>query len=83
MSNGRLTEKKTPYRDGQNVIRDGRTRQIVYLPPEAKDVPILMKSMVQWINNTDTSCPIVAGIAHYDLLRFILTMMEMDAQRDC
>jgi Fic family protein len=65
MSNGRLTKKKTPYRDGQNVIRDGRTHQIVYLPPEAKDVPALMKSMVTWINRTDAPCPIIAGIAHY------------------
>jgi Fic family protein len=54
------------YRDGQNVIRDGRTGAIVYLPPEAKDVPMLMKELVTWINqNKDVPCPIVAGIAHY------------------
>lgn len=66
MSNGKLTEKKTPYRDGQNVIRDSRTHRIVYLPPEAKDVPILMQHLVQWINHTDVPCAIVAGIAHYE-----------------
>src|SRR5438309_971714 len=55
-----------PYRDGQNVIRDGRTGAIVYLPPEAKDVPALMAELVNWINqNKDIPCPIVAGIAHY------------------
>jgi hypothetical protein len=30
--------KATPYRDGQNVIRDARTGAIVYMPSEAKDV---------------------------------------------
>lgn len=54
------------YRDGQNVIRDGRTGAIVYLPPEAQDVPMLMKELITWINqNKDIPCPIVAGIAHY------------------
>src|SRR6266446_2408388 len=46
-----LTGKKkaTPYRDGQNIIRDGRTGAIVYLPPEAKDVPRLMTDVISWI----------------------------------
>jgi Fic family protein len=59
-------KKQSNYRDGQNVIRDGRTRAIVYLPPEAKDVPKLMIELVHWINqNKDIPCPIVAAIAHY------------------
>lgn len=54
------------FRDGQNVIRDGRTGAIVYLPPEAKDVPVLMSELVQWVNhNKVIPAPIVAGIAHY------------------
>ncbi len=54
------------YRDGQNVIRDGRTGAIVYLPPEAQDVSALMQELVAWINqNKDVPWPIVAGIAHY------------------
>ncbi len=66
MADGRSKVKLTPYRDGQNVIRDGITRAIVYMPPEAKDVPGLMEGMVNWINNSsNTPCPIVAGIAHY------------------
>ena len=56
----------TPYRDGQNVIRDSRTRGIVYMPPEAKDVTPLMKGMIDWIRkNVELPCPIVAGISHY------------------
>jgi Fic family protein len=50
------------------VIRDGRTRKIVYLPPEAKDVPVLMKELVTWIKDSAVETiptPIRAGIAHY------------------
>ena len=58
--------KPTPYRDGQNVIRD-RGGGIVYLPPEATDVPALMHDLVSWIraSETDLPIPVIAGIAHY------------------
>lgn len=36
----------TPYRDGQNVIRDSRSRAIVSMPPEASDLPGLMSGLV-------------------------------------
>ena len=67
MAGGSTKVKPTPYRDAQNVISDSRTRKIVYMPPEAKDVPSLMKSFVAWINNhsNDVPSPIRAGIAHY------------------
>ena len=39
MSDGRTRVSPTPYREGQNVIRDGASGTIVYMPPEAKDVP--------------------------------------------
>lgn len=66
MANGKTNTKPTAYRDGQNVIRDGRTKGIVYMPPEAKDVKNLMTGMVDWINkNIELPCPLIAGIAHY------------------
>ena len=68
MSEGRTKIKPTPYRDGQNVIRDSGSRRIVYMPPEAKDVASLMKALVEWIAAPTTTmlpCPIRAGIAHY------------------
>jgi len=66
MSDGKTKVKPTEYRDGQNVIRDGRTKAIVYMPPEAKDVKGLMAGLVNWIDSrTELPCPIVAGIAHY------------------
>jgi Fic family protein len=66
MANGKTNIKPTEYRSGQNVIKDSRTKAIVYMPPEAKDVPGLTKSMISWINNsTDLPYPIIAGVAHY------------------
>lgn len=61
--------KPTPYRDGQNVIRDSGSGAIVYLPPEAVDVPMLMSGLVGWINaelkGRVIPVPLVAGCAHY------------------
>lgn len=58
--------RPTPYRDGQNVIKDS-AGGLVYLPPEAKDVPGLMRELVSWISaaERDQPVPVVAGIAHY------------------
>ncbi len=69
MAGGRKKVKPSPYRDGQNVIRDSRSRGIVYMPPEAKDVPRLMEEMVAWVATSERKelpCPIRAGIAHYE-----------------
>jgi Fic family protein len=68
MAGGRKKAKPTIYREGQNVIRDSRSRRIVYLPPEAKDVPKLMRELIAWIAASQTAglpVPICAGIAHY------------------
>ena len=61
--------KPTPYRDGQNVIRDSVGR-IVYLPPEARDVPQLMRELVTWLHDSETvwPVPVLAGIAHYQFV---------------
>ena len=61
--------KPTPYRDGQNVIRE-MNGAIVYMPPEAEDVPGLMTELVDWIltSEADIPVPIIAGIAHYQFV---------------
>ena len=61
--------RPTPYRDGQNVISDG-TGGIVYLPPEAKDVPHLMAELVVWIHQAEAEqpAPVIAGMAHYQIV---------------
>lgn len=58
--------RPTPHRDGQNVIKDS-AGGIVYLPPEAKDVPGLMSELVAWIKTAEREqpIPVAAGIAHY------------------
>jgi Fic family protein len=64
---GRATP--TPYREEQNVIRDSASGSIVYLPPEAKDVPALMAELVVWIDGEmergELPAPLVAALAHY------------------
>jgi len=68
MAGGRKKARPTPYRDGQNVIRDGKTRGNVYMPPEAKDVPTLMTDLARWLKESQSQalpCPLRAGIAHY------------------
>ena len=66
MSDGRTRVKPTPYRDGQNVIKDSGTGTIVYMPPESKDILGLMRNLASWIKeNNELPCPIVAAIAHY------------------
>ena len=59
------------YRSQQNVIRESRTGRIVYLPPEAQDVPALMAALIGWINaeidKAELPAPIIAGLAHYQL----------------
>lgn len=69
MAGGKTQIAPTPYRTVQNVIRDASTGKIVYLPPEAKDVPVLMKELVTWLEATRTSIPhpLRAAMAHYQL----------------
>lgn len=62
--------RPSPYRDGQNVIRDSETGALVYLPPEAKDVPVLISGLVAWIQQAREEhlpIPLIAGLAHYQL----------------
>lgn len=61
--------KPTSYRDGQNLIRDSGRGQIVYMPPEAREVPVLMAELVEWINTGielgHLPVPLIAALAHY------------------
>ena len=63
--------KPTPYRDGQNVIRDSASGAIVYMPPEAKDVSKLMAEMVRWVRKAEKEnvpVPIIAALLHYQFV---------------
>ena len=66
MGDGSLQVKPTPYRDGQNVIREAGSRRIIYMPPEASDVAPLMKALIHWIQTAEkTPAPLVAAVTHY------------------
>ncbi len=66
-----MTGRRNPtrYRDSQNVIRDARSGGIIHLPPEAADVPTLMRDLFTWINQemqqNHLPVPVVAALAHY------------------
>ena len=63
--------KATPYRTEQNVIKDSASADIVYMPPEATDVPKLMSEMAAWVRQAERSgmpSPIIAALAHYQFV---------------
>lgn len=63
--------KPTPYRTGQNVIKDSISGAIVYMPPEANDVKALMSEMVRWVRNAEKKqipVPIIASLVHYQFV---------------
>lgn len=59
----------TPYREGQNIIKDSSSDTIVYMPPEFGDVPVLMRELLAWVNaqiqSEELPVAIIAAIAHY------------------
>jgi Fic family protein len=61
----------TPYRQGQNAIKNSVTGALIYLPPEAKDVPNLMAALVEWAaeaNRSGLPIPLIAAIVHYQFV---------------
>lgn len=66
-----LRSRPSAYRDGQNVIRDAQSGGIVYMPPEAKDVGLLMAALVRWVRKAEKEgvpIPIVAALVHYQFV---------------
>ena len=63
--------KPTPYREGQNAIKNSSTGALIYRPPEAEDVPSLMASLVAWAAEAERSglpAPLIAGLVHYQFV---------------
>jgi len=66
---GKNVNYKNSFRDGQNVVQDSITGQLVYLPPEAKDVPKLIQKMLNDFNQIqNVLIPIKAGILAYQFV---------------
>ena len=60
------------YRNRQVVIGNRRTGVITFRPPDTKDVPILMKEFVKWLNSKEapeTNSVLTAGMSHYEFVR--------------
>jgi len=59
------------YRKVQNYVINSKTGEIIYTPPPANEVPILMMELVDWLRfeEAEELSPILkAGIAHYQLV---------------
>jgi len=57
------------YRTIQNYVANSKTKQIIYTPPPAYEVPMLMSELVDWLNNERTIPPVLlAGIAQFQLV---------------
>ena len=60
------------YRNRQVVIGNRRTGVITFRPPDTKDVPILMREFVKWLNSkeaSETNPVLTAGMSHYEFVR--------------
>jgi Fic family protein len=71
------------YRQAQNVIQDTKTRNIVYMPPEAADVPEMMSKLFFWTKNSlinNASPLIIAALFHY---YFVTIHPFMDGNGRC
>ncbi len=57
------------YRTIQNYVANSKTKEIIYTPPAAYDVPLFMAELVDWLQNEQTIPPVlVAGIAQFQLV---------------
>jgi len=57
------------YRKIQNYVVNSSTGEVVYTPPPAYDVPILMGELVGWLNHEQDIHPVLlSGIAQFQLV---------------
>ncbi len=63
------TAQPGQYRKIQNYVANSKTKEIIYTPPSAFEVPILMAELVDWIQNERTiPSVLVSGIAQFQLV---------------
>ncbi len=57
------------YRKIQNYVVNSRTRETIYTPPPAHEVPKMMTDLVAWLNkDRETNPVLVSGIAQFQLV---------------
>ncbi len=60
------------YRKTQVVVKNSATGEITFRPPPAVEVPFLLISFLEWLNQTtgdDVHTALKAGITHYEVVR--------------
>jgi Fic family protein len=57
------------YRRIQNYVVDASTGEVIYMPPTAVEVPMMMSELVKWLNyELDIHPVLVSGIAQFQLV---------------
>jgi Fic family protein len=57
------------YRKVQNYVANSATGEVVYTPPPAYEVPLMMADLVEWINEAKGIHPVImSGISQYQLV---------------
>ncbi len=57
------------YRRIQNYVANSSTGEVIYTPPSAVEVPIMMSEMVKWLNDElDIHPVLISGIAQFQLV---------------
>ena len=58
------------YRTIPVAVQNTKTGEVAFTPPDAFQVPILVKDLVDWLESDKIISPVIeAGIAHYELVR--------------
>ena len=61
--------KPGKYRDIQNYVGNAVTKEIIYIPPKPKEVPALMKELIEWINQESEMHPVLkSGIIQFQFV---------------
>lgn len=57
------------YRKIQNYVANSKTKEIIYTPPSAFEVPCMMAELIQWLKTEQEINPVlIAGIAQFQLV---------------
>lgn len=57
------------YREKQNYVINGATKEVIYTPPPAPEVPGLMTELVEWLNAAEGIHPVLkSGAAQFQLV---------------
>lgn len=57
------------YRKIQNYVVNSSTKKVIYSPPTANEVPLLMHELINWLNTPSDIHPVlISGIAQFQLV---------------